>query len=136
MIITGLPTENADFVLIDKIPCVIELKNCKFSFQYNGRPDVLKSDPNIAYIDTKKIEPPLILRKWKTGDYFYPLGMKMKKKKISRLLIDDKVAMHEKENICVLESNKRIVWVAGKRLDERFKINEQTEQVLFVKMVL
>src|SRR5690606_35633252 len=97
-------------------------------------PDTIPAGDDTAYIDTRKLEQPLILRRWKQGDYFYPLGMGMKKKKLSRYLIDKKIPLHEKENTWVLESNKRIVWVAGHRLDERFKITPSTKEVLIVKV--
>jgi tRNA(Ile)-lysidine synthase len=59
----------------------------------------------------------------------------MKKKKVSRLLIDEKVPLHEKERIRILECSKRIAWVSGIRIDERFKIKDATEEVLVVKCV-
>ena len=62
--------------------------------------------------------------------------MKMKKKKISRLLIDEKVALHDKEEIRILESSKRIAWVSGIRPDERFKVKENTQEVLVVQREL
>ena len=57
----------------------------------------------------------------------------MKKKKVSRLLIDEKVPLNEKEDIRILECSKRIAWVSGIRIDERFKINAHVEKVLVVK---
>ena len=86
-------------------------------------------DTHIAEVDHRRIKFPLILRKWRSGDYFYPLGMK-KKKKVSRFLIDNKVSPTEKEKVWVMESDKKIFWIIGMRIDERFKITVATKDVL------
>jgi tRNA(Ile)-lysidine synthase len=134
LVITTIATAGADMVEIADVPCVIEAGKYRFSFSVKDKPADIPFGADTACIDMDTVTLPLVLRRWRTGDYFYPLGMSMKKKKVSRLLIDQKVPLHEKENIRILECNKRIVWVSGIRLDERFKVKPTTARVLIVKM--
>ena len=87
------------------------------------------AENHVAYIDKHELTFPLILRPWKDGDYFYPLGMK-KKKKVSRFMTDIKLSKFEKDQQWVLESGKKIVWVVGRRIDDRFKITGKSDAVL------
>lgn len=134
LIITQLATQLADMIVVDSPSLQVSAGKNVFVFSVANKPHSIPSQNNVAYIDMRKVEFPLLLRRWRQGDYFYPLGMGMKKKKLSKFLIDQKVSLHEKEHTWVLECKKRIVWVAGMRLDERFKISDTTEKVLVVKM--
>jgi tRNA(Ile)-lysidine synthase len=92
----------------------------------------IPSDPHIACIDAQKVTFPLTIRKWKAGDHFYPLGMKQKKK-LSDYFIDNKYSIFDKENKYILESDGKIVWIIGDRIDDRFKITNSTKNGLLIK---
>ncbi len=87
---------------------------------------------NIIHIDKALLSFPLHVRKWKNGDYFYPIGMQGKKK-LSKYFKDEKLSLLEKENIWLLCSENKIVWVINNRLDDRFKITNNTKNILKIE---
>ncbi len=88
----------------------------------------IRRERNIAMLDYDKLQFPLKLRRWKQGDRFQPLGMKQMKL-LSDFFIDNKLSVLEKERVWILESGMDIVWVAGQRIDERYKVTKDTQWV-------
>lgn len=134
IIISSAKTEEATNILIeDKEKAVqFSLGTLKLETTTNYK---LQTTNFSVSLDTKEIKFPLLLRKAKSSDYFYPLGMK-KKKKLNRFFIDQKLSKTEKENVWILESNQRIIWVVGHRIDDRFKLTDRTKEVLQLKLIL
>lgn len=94
---------------------------------------ISNSSKNRIYIDKERLNFPLKLRLWKEGDVFYPLGMNGKKK-VSKYLKDEKLSLVEKENMWLLTSNNEVVWVVGKRADNRFRVTETTNQIIKIEL--
>lgn len=116
---------------IEMLPETINLPKGELSATIlKERPTNLNLGKKIALVDLAKVKLPFIVRKWKEGDRFQPLGMKGKSKKVSEYLRDEKLSLFEKEAVLVLESEGAIVWVVGHRSDERFKITENTKAIL------
>jgi len=136
LIIAPNENEASEFILIEKNDRQIQFKNGTLHFEdvsiSNFKLETLNS---IAQLDAKYVQHPLLLRKWKQGDYFYPLGMQ-KKKKLSRFFIDQKLSATAKENVWVLEMNKKIIWVIGYRIDDRFKITASTKEILKIRFTV
>jgi tRNA(Ile)-lysidine synthase len=104
----------------------------RFASRFVDAPDpAARENRAIEYVDADKIVPQaLTLRTWREGDAFVPLGMNGTKK-LSDFFVDEKVPLHEKGEIPVLASgNGEIIWVCGRRIDDRFKITPATRRVL------
>jgi tRNA(Ile)-lysidine synthase len=83
-------------------------------------------------LDKSKLKFPLMLRKWKQSDYFYPIGLGGKKK-LSKYFKDEKFSLLDKESQWLLCSGEDIVWVVGKRADQRFLATPSTENKWLVR---
>ena len=86
------------------------------------------------FVDEEKLQFPLTIRRWKEGDIFHPIGMNGKKK-LSKYFKDEKFSLLEKTNLWLLCSNNEIIWIIGKRQDERFKVTDTTTKILQIKYV-
>lgn len=104
----------------DELPIKIQLEEVE-SFE--------KQTQNVVFLDKEKLIFPLMLRSWEKGDYFYPLGMQGKKK-LSKFFKDEKMDLISKEKQWLLCSDDKIVWIVGKRADERFKVEESTRKIV------
>lgn len=129
LIISPLHATKASIITIEAGKDEIFFENGKLNIYEKKYGGESFSKSHAEVLDAGNIEYPLILRKWKTGDYFYPLGMR-KKKKIARFLIDQKIPQTQKEKTWVLESGKKIIWVVGIRIDDRFKVTSATKKVI------
>lgn len=105
---------------------IFEKKNVDNNFD-------ISKNKNTVHIDLDKIKFPLTLRKWQNGDYFYPFGMK-NRKKISDFLIDRKINILDKQNTWLLISDNQVVWIVGERLDNRFGVTQETTRVLEISL--
>ena len=94
-------------------------------------PENLNQGAEKIFVDVKKIIFPLYVRKWKDGDFFYPLNMNNQRKKLQDYLTDKKIDKLKKEEIYLLvDANNQIIWVIGLRQDNRCKIDSNTEHIL------
>ena len=84
---------------------------------------------DVALLDEAKLQYPLHLRRWREGDSFVPFGMEGHKK-VGDFLTDQKVSAVERKRQFVLLSGEDIVWVVGRRTDERFRIDNNSENIL------
>ncbi|MEM6686224.1 MAG: tRNA lysidine(34) synthetase TilS [Bacteroidota bacterium] len=118
--------ENSETVLINasetsiKTPIPLHLKEVA---------RITNTGKNILYVDKKMLKFPLIVRKWQNGDYFYPIGMSGKKK-LSKYFKDEKYSLIDKENQWLLCSGEDIVWIIGKRSDNRYKLTKPTNTII------
>ena len=99
------------------------------TFYIEAVDELSEATQNVIFVDREKLQFPLTVRKWQEGDYFYPFGMKGKKK-LSKFFKDEKLSLPEKENCWLLCSHNDIVWVVGRRPDARFAITDDTKSIL------
>ncbi|MFA6925199.1 MAG: tRNA lysidine(34) synthetase TilS [Bacteroidales bacterium] len=135
LIITKINDEQKNEYLINLDDTLIEvpLKISISKAAFNKNAEILKNK-NIATFDADKLSFPLKIRKWENGDYFYPFGMK-NRKKLSDFFIDEKFSLVEKENTWVICSENKIAWLAGHRIDDRFRVDDKTKNIVILEIL-
>jgi tRNA(Ile)-lysidine synthase len=123
LILSSVETFDFEDIIVNSVSEIskfpLKLTLCNLS-------NISNQNKNIIFVDENKLQFPLIIRKWKEGDCFYPIGMQGKKK-VSKFFKDEKFTLFQKQETWILESNNQIVWIIGYRADERFKIENTTQ---------
>ncbi len=113
----------------------LDLPTSYLRFSIEDKPrEIIKSN-NVFYVDYDKLKFPLEIRSWRHGDFFYPIGMEGKKKKLKEFFIDNKLTLFDKEDIRLLISGEDVVLILGHRMDERFKITTDTKRCFRITTV-
>ncbi len=89
----------------------------------------LQRTNDVLQADADKIQWPLTMRTWQEGDSIQPLGMKGRKK-VSDILIDEKVPLNLKSRQAVLGDQNDIIWLPGLRIGEEYKILDSSQSIL------
>jgi len=134
LLIIKIEDNPVDDFIIAENETVIEFP---FLLKMNKQPVTpgfeVSKEINRIHVDASRLTYPLVLRRWKEGDTFFPFGMKQRKK-VSDFFIDTKLSLFEKEHSWILTSNNEIVWIVGQRLDNRFCVTKETKEVIEFKI--
>lgn len=130
--VATLHTKESDSISIQESDKVVAIKNSKLVFQAHQKMGEIGKQ--FAYFDRSKLKFPLSLRPIQNGDFFYPFGMKGKKK-LSDFLKDEKISPLDKSSQLVLcNYNGDIIWVLNLRTDHRYKVEENTQNILKIEL--
>ena len=123
--------EDKVYETISKDQQVVDTLFGKLQLEWIDNMEALNVDTSatMAYLDAEQLSWPLLNRSWVATDYFYPLGLR-KKKKLNHFLGSLKLSPAIKSKTTVLCSDSKIAWVVGQRIDDRFKITPNTKLVV------
>lgn len=122
-------------VLINENDRQAEYGSHKLTILHDDSPLIVKDNRMAASVDAGLLVYPLMLRTWQQGDYFYPLGMKSRKK-LSDFFVGQKVPLHHKDHIPVLVNGSGdVIWIGGYRLDDRYKVTDKTKKVTIFELI-
>ena len=130
LLISKIEGNSVEEFMIFEEDLVIELPFPMKMSRQTITPDFeVSKQSNCVHVDSSKLTFPLVLRRWKEGDTFYPFGMKQSKK-ISDFFINNKLSLLEKEHSWLLVSGNEVVWIVGQRLDNRYRVTNETKEVI------
>ncbi len=135
LIITKKGRDKPQHTVINENTREVNYGNYKITLLPDDSPLIIRDNPLAVSVDAALMIYPLIIRNWEQSDYFYPLGMKGRQK-LSDYFIQQKIPLHEKGAIPLLvNGNGDIIWIAGYRSDERYKVNDNTKKVIIFELI-
>ncbi len=119
-----------------KVPGLTTLEGTGYLLkaEVTGRPEVFEKDRCVAYFDYEHLPAPLLVRTFRPGDRMRPLGMSGSRK-IKDIFIDEKIPLEERRRIPIVVADGRVIWVAGIRQSEDFRVEENTKRVLRIELL-
>jgi tRNA(Ile)-lysidine synthase len=93
-----------------------------------------KPSPTLALFDAEQVTFPLTIRSWRPGDWFFPVGMTGRRKKLQDYFTDAKLGRSVREHIPLLLSQERIAWIVGQRIDARFAATASTTRFILARV--
>ncbi len=90
--------------------------------------------PSEALLDYDKLPPVIFVRRRQDGDVFSPYGQ-VSELKLKDFLINLKIPREERDSIPLVSTPGEIIWVAGLRVGEKWKVDENTKRLLRLKVV-
>ncbi len=129
--VKAMPTATVVFVC--KKDMILHFPDLNLEIKSYGTSNHSSYKKGSLYFDTKQIEGNTILiRCWKAGDRFTPLGM-AGSKLVSDFLKDLGLTPAEKKKALIISMNNTIIGVAEHRIDEAYKCNIDTKNILEIR---
>jgi tRNA(Ile)-lysidine synthase len=135
---TGENEDRAPYMYVFERPGDYPLESLQRAIRlkvFSGCPrEVREGGPWTAYFDRARVAFPLVLRSFRPGDRFVPLGM-TGRKKIKDFFIDHKVPAEVRSQTPILLSGDDPIWVCGFQMDDRYRVTPETQTCLKVWFV-
>ena len=129
LILSPLNASSETSILIEATETTVSIPDQPFDLKLEITPFKEATSKDVLYLDFESLEFPLRLSHRKIGDYFHPSGMNGKKK-LSKYFKDEKLSLIDKENALVMYSGDAVVWIVGRRADQRFLATEKSPKIL------
>ena len=128
--------QRTEFEYTMKIPGSINVRerNLTIRLQTTNKAYIDLRNEKKVYLNLDKLNPPLILRNRRDGDWFQPLGMKGRKK-IKKFFIDRKIPRSTRDEIMLIADQISVVWIERMHLNDRVKITKETKNVLELEII-
>ena len=102
---------------------------------------ILKQPVGTIIMDADKMAFPFVCRGWRQGDWFVPFGLKGRKK-VSDFFADLKFTQAQKSRTLMIADcgensaeNQRIAGILGYRIDDRYKVDASTKNIIVISIL-